>query len=71
MVTRIHTCLGGKKNHRLPEAFFLDLLEKHFSREEARRQLKTAIQWGRYAELFGFEDDNDELFLETSELHPA
>ena len=71
MVTRIHTCLEGKKNHRLPEAFFLDLLEKHFSREEARRQLETAIQWGRYAELFGFEDDTDELFLETSELHPV
>ena len=55
------------RNHRLPEAFFLDLLEKHFSPEEARRQLKTAIQWGRYAELFGFEDDTDELFLEASE----
>jgi hypothetical protein len=55
------------RNHRLPEAFFLDLLEKHFSPKEARRQLETAIQWGRYAELFGFEDDTDELFLETSE----
>jgi hypothetical protein len=29
--------------------------------------LQTAIHWGRYAEFFGFEDDTDELFLETSE----
>jgi NitT/TauT family transport system ATP-binding protein len=70
LITRIHTALEGKKNHRLPEAFFLDLLEKHFSKEEARRQLETAIQWGRYAELFGFEDDTDELFLETVEALP-
>ena len=39
----------------------------HFSATEARRQLQTAIDWGRYAELFGFEDDTAELFLETPE----
>ncbi len=70
-ITRVHTCLEGKKNHRLPEAFFLDPVEKQFSREEARRQFETAIQWGRYAELFGFGDDTDGLFLETSESHQA
>jgi len=31
---------------------------------EARRQLDTAIDWGRYAKLFGFEDDTNELFIE-------
>jgi NitT/TauT family transport system ATP-binding protein len=67
LVTRIHGALATKKNGRLSESFFLDLLEAHFSRSEARRQLDTAIDWGRYAELFGFEDDTDELFIETSE----
>ncbi len=66
LATRIHTALAAKQNHRLPEAFFLDLLEEHFSAAEARRQLDTAIQWGRYAELFGFEDDTGELFLESA-----
>ncbi len=65
LVSRIHTALSAKKDHRLPEAFFLDLLEAHFSAVEAQRQLETAIHWGRYAELFGFEDDTDELFLEA------
>src|SRR5262249_53713371 len=64
LVSRIHAALQAKHDRRLPEAFFLDVLEKHFSAEEARRQLATAIDWGRYAELFGFEDDTDELFLE-------
>jgi NitT/TauT family transport system ATP-binding protein len=65
LVTRIHTALLGKGNRRLPESFFLGVLEQHFSTPEARRQLDTAIDWGRYAELFGFEDDTNELFLES------
>jgi NitT/TauT family transport system ATP-binding protein len=65
LVTRIHAALLGKADHRLPESFFLGLLEQHFSRVEARRQLDTAIDWGRYAELFGFEDDTNEVFLEA------
>jgi NitT/TauT family transport system ATP-binding protein len=62
LVTRLHGALAAKKNGRLSEAFFLDLLEEHFSRPEARRQLDTALDWGRYAELFGFDDDTGELF---------
>jgi NitT/TauT family transport system ATP-binding protein len=67
LVTRIHAALSGKANRRLSESFFLGLLEQHFSAAEARRQLDTAIDWGRYAELFGFEDDTNELFLEPVE----
>jgi NitT/TauT family transport system ATP-binding protein len=70
LVTRIHAALSGKANRRLPESFFLGLLEQHFSAAEARRQLDTAIDWGRYAELFGFEDDTNELFLETAQGRP-
>ena len=58
---------SSKANRRLAESFFLGLLEEHFSAAEARRQLATAIDWGRYAELFGFEDDSSELFLEATE----
>jgi NitT/TauT family transport system ATP-binding protein len=67
LVMRIHAALSGKANKRLSESFFLGLLEQHFSAAEARRQLDTAIDWGRYAELFGFEDDTNELFLEPVE----
>jgi NitT/TauT family transport system ATP-binding protein len=67
LVMEIHTALVAKKSHRISESFFLDILERRFSRSEARRQLETAIDWSRYAELFGFEDDTDELFLDTSE----
>jgi NitT/TauT family transport system ATP-binding protein len=67
LVTTIHAALLAKADRRLPASFFLGLLEQRFSAPEARRQLDTAIDWGRYAELFGFEDDTDELFIEPAE----
>jgi len=48
----------------LREGFFLDLLRRGFSAEEARRQLDTAIDWGRYAELFDYDADDGMLLLE-------
>jgi NitT/TauT family transport system ATP-binding protein len=29
----------------------------HFSRKRAERQIDTAIDWGRYAELFDYDAD--------------
>jgi NitT/TauT family transport system ATP-binding protein len=71
LVTRIHTALVAKKNHRLHEEFFLDLFEEHFSAGEARRQLNTAIELGRFAELFAYDADTGELVLESGEGTPG
>jgi NitT/TauT family transport system ATP-binding protein len=45
----------AKADGTMPLEFFHDLLDEHFSDDEARRQLDTAIQWGRYAELFDYD----------------
>jgi NitT/TauT family transport system ATP-binding protein len=47
----------------LREGFFLDLLRRGFSDEEARRQLDTAIEWGRYGELFEYDAESGQLVL--------
>ena len=39
-------------------------LELEFHEEEAERQLDTAIDWGRYAELLAYDDSTQILFLE-------
>jgi len=39
------------------------LLDEHFSEEEAKAQLETAIGWGRYAELFDHDSDTRHFFL--------
>ncbi|HTX53383.1 MAG TPA: nitrate/sulfonate/bicarbonate ABC transporter ATP-binding protein [Candidatus Baltobacteraceae bacterium] len=71
IITRIHAALAAKANHRLPKAFFEDVLEEHFSGKEAERQLDTAIQWARFAELFSYDADTEELFLEREVVKEA
>jgi len=52
---QMEQALKAKTDRTLPAEFFQDLLDEHFSEDEARRQLETAIQWGRYAELFDYD----------------
>ena len=40
-------------------------LETSFTRAEARRQFETLIDWGRYAELFSYDDVEGELRLDA------
>lgn len=47
----------------LREGFFLDLLRRGFSAEEARRQLDTAIVWDRYGEPFEYDAESGQLVL--------
>ncbi len=55
--------LKAKADRTLPAEFFQDLLDEHFSEDEARRQLETAIQWGRYAEICDFDAASGKLTL--------
>ena len=55
--------LKAKSNRTLSEEFFRDFLDEQFSEEESRRQLETAIQWGRYAEIFDYDSASGKLKL--------
>jgi NitT/TauT family transport system ATP-binding protein len=55
LLQQMDSALHAKADGTLPAEFFQDLLNEHFSDDEARRQLDTAIQWGRYAELFDYD----------------
>jgi NitT/TauT family transport system ATP-binding protein len=55
VLRQMASALQAKADGSMPLEFFHDLLDEHFSDEEARRQLETAIQWGRYAELFNYD----------------
>uniref|UniRef100_B8HKL2 ABC transporter, conserved site n=1 Tax=Cyanothece sp. (strain PCC 7425 / ATCC 29141) TaxID=395961 RepID=B8HKL2_CYAP4 len=65
LVQQIHNLLTVKHNRRIPEELVLDILERHFTPQEAERQLTTAIDWGRYAELYSYDDPSREIFLES------
>ncbi len=66
LLRQIESGLRAKSNRTLEAEFFLDILDDHFSPEEARRQLDTAIHWGRYAEMFDYDADTGRLLLTES-----
>ena len=63
LVKAICKGLHATTDGTLREGFFLDLLRRGFSEEEARRQLDIAIDWGRYGELFEYDAETGELVL--------
>ena len=63
LLRQMEQALKAKANRTLPAEFFQDLLDEHFSEEEARRQLETALQWGRYAEIFDFDAASGKMTL--------
>jgi NitT/TauT family transport system ATP-binding protein len=63
LLRQMQQVLKSKANRTLSAEFFQDLLDEHFSEDEARRQLETAIQWGRYAELFEYDAASGKLTL--------
>lgn len=72
LAQQICNLLQAKRNQRIPEELILDILECHFSPQEARQQLQTAIDWGRYAELYSYNEPAGEIFLEqAAPLEPA
>jgi NitT/TauT family transport system ATP-binding protein len=55
LLQQMSSALQTKADGTMLLEFFYDLLDEHFSDDEVRRQLDTAIQWGRYAELFDYD----------------
>jgi NitT/TauT family transport system ATP-binding protein len=70
LLRQITSRLQATPDHWMKEDSLLERLEQSFSPEEARRQLDTAIDWGRYAELFVYDDDAGEFSLEEESSIP-
>lgn len=62
LVSMVQT-LREKQNGMMRAEFFLDLLDEYYPHEEAERQFGTAIDWGRYAELFEYDAGEERLYL--------
>jgi NitT/TauT family transport system ATP-binding protein len=63
LLRQMEQSLKAKSDRTLNDEFFRDLLDEHFSEGESRRQLETAIQWGRYAEIFDYDAATGKLTL--------
>ncbi|HTY83887.1 MAG TPA: nitrate/sulfonate/bicarbonate ABC transporter ATP-binding protein [Silvibacterium sp.] len=67
LLRQITRALQNKSDRTVPEEFFLDMLDEQFSKEETQRQLDTAVNWGRYAELFDFDASRRRFVLPEAE----
>ena len=68
----IENTLHAKRDHAIGEEFFRDILDEHFSSDEVERQFETALNWGRYAEIFDYDSENGRLFhREDADVLPA
>jgi NitT/TauT family transport system ATP-binding protein len=65
LAAHIRDVLQGRANHAAPKSRFFDELEDHMSTEDAELTLRAVIGWGRYAEVFAYDDDSGTFSLEN------
>jgi NitT/TauT family transport system ATP-binding protein len=65
LATHIRRVLQERANHSAPKSRFLDELEDHMSIDDAEHTLRAVTAWGRYAEIFAYDDDSGAFSLEN------
>jgi NitT/TauT family transport system ATP-binding protein len=63
----IRSVLDERWNHRASAVRFRDELEDHMSPDYAEDTLRAIIGWARFAELFNYDEEADQFFLEQDE----
>ncbi len=71
LLRQIVRAIEAKSDHTVPEEFFHDLLDEQFTEEVTLRQLETAINWGRYAELFDFDASRRRFIQPEQQAEPV
>jgi NitT/TauT family transport system ATP-binding protein len=72
ILKQIDSILKRKSDHSINDEFFHDILDEHFSEEEVQRQFDTAMNWGRYAEIFDYDRESGRLIqTETPQSETA
>jgi NitT/TauT family transport system ATP-binding protein len=56
LTARIRRVLDEREEHRAPRERFEFELQDHLHQADAEKTLRAAIDWGRYAELFSYDD---------------
>ena len=63
LAKRIQGQLESAEDHRVGREVILEFLGSSFSPDESERQVRTVVDWARYAELFDYDPDTDQFFL--------
>lgn len=66
LLQQMEHALQNKSDHTMPLEFFRDLLQERFSEDEVERQIDTALNWGRYGDIFIYDSERDRLLLTSA-----
>ena len=64
LVAQIRQVLDERWNHRASAVRFRDELEDVMSPDYADDTMRAVIAWGRYAELYSYDEDADQFYLD-------
>ncbi len=70
IAAHIRRVLQERANHTAPKSRFVDELEDHMTPEAAEHTLRAVTAWGRFAEVFAYDDDSGTFSLENPSVKP-
>ena len=65
LAAHLRRVLDERTSHVARRSRFIDELEDFMSEESAEETLSVIISWGRYAEIFAYEDESERFTLEN------
>ena len=65
LAAHIRRILDERASHTAPKSRFLDELEDHMTTDAAEQTLRAVTSWGRYAEVFAYDDHTQTFSLEN------
>ena len=64
LAAHIRRVLDDRASHQAPATRFRDELEDFMSEEYAEETMDAVVSWGRFAEIFAFDEDDDRFSLD-------
>ena len=65
LANRIRRVLDERATHKAPRSRFRDEHEDHMAPDAAEETLRTVVSWGRFGELFAYDDEHEVVSLEN------
>jgi NitT/TauT family transport system ATP-binding protein len=65
LAAHVRRVLDERASHTAPKSRFFDELEDYMAEDAAEQTLRTIISWGRYAEVFAYDDNRQAFSLEN------
>jgi NitT/TauT family transport system ATP-binding protein len=65
LATHIRRVLDERGSHTAPKSRFLDELEDYMTADAAEETLRAVIGWGRFGELFAYDDETERFSLDN------